>query len=675
MPIPLFVALSLTAFTPIPAIQGATHVSPYRGESVTTGGVVTAVASNGFYLQDPAGDGDEATSDGVFVYTGSQVTVFPGDEVEVDGSVAEFLPGDDAKSLTITEIHPLRVRLLARGRALPTPVLVGGSGRIPPREIVDDDAVTTYQPGEDGLDFWESLEGMRVRLAAPSVTSATNSYGETWVVTEQGHSGMSARGALTATSKDANPERVQIDDVLVPAPMPVFRVGDGITDVVGVVDYRFGCFEVLPLTAPALVTHGPEPEVSDLAGGGGRLTIATFNLRNLTPGDGTRMPLLADIIVRNLRAPAIVVLEEVQDASGPLDDGTTHAAATLDSLAATIRRAGGPVYHAREIAPADGMDGGQPGGNIRVALLFDSTRAVFVDRGVPSAFTAVLAVATDSGAALTPSPGRVAPLYPAWDDARKPLAAEFRVGGAPLFVVACHFSSRSGTTPDFGAVQPPDDPRTAKRFAQAQIVRDFVQSILHVDPAARVVVAGDFNDDVFSGALAPLSSSTALYDLHWRLPEEERYSFLYDGHAHAYDRILLSPALVAGSRVDIVHVCAEYAGAASDHDPVLASLLVTRGASAGAGGTTPRIESIRPNPSSGPVMIMLGGSAVEQAAIYDARGRRVRRLLPAEAGGGAIHWDGNDDSGRASASGVYFVRVTGPGGTAVRRVVRIHTRG
>ena len=38
-------------------VQGRGHISPFRGRRVTTAGVVTAVDTDGFYLQDPAGDG------------------------------------------------------------------------------------------------------------------------------------------------------------------------------------------------------------------------------------------------------------------------------------------------------------------------------------------------------------------------------------------------------------------------------------------------------------------------------------------------------------------------------------------------------------------------------------------------------------------------------------------
>ena len=83
----------MAVFAPIFAIQGSTHTSTFAGEEVTTTGIVTAVRSNGFYIQDPLGDGDTATSDAIFVFTGSAPEVAVGDGVRVDGTVEEFFPG------------------------------------------------------------------------------------------------------------------------------------------------------------------------------------------------------------------------------------------------------------------------------------------------------------------------------------------------------------------------------------------------------------------------------------------------------------------------------------------------------------------------------------------------------------------------------------------------------
>ena len=56
-------------------IQGDGHLSPLVGDEVTTEGVVTAVGFRSFYVQDVVGDGDDTTSDGIFVSSTSAVAV------------------------------------------------------------------------------------------------------------------------------------------------------------------------------------------------------------------------------------------------------------------------------------------------------------------------------------------------------------------------------------------------------------------------------------------------------------------------------------------------------------------------------------------------------------------------------------------------------------------------
>ena len=82
-------------FTPIYAIQGAGAAAALTG-TVTTQGVVVgdfegpSPALRGFYLQDPAGDGNAATSDALFVFNGNNDNVNLGDLVRVTGSAGEF---------------------------------------------------------------------------------------------------------------------------------------------------------------------------------------------------------------------------------------------------------------------------------------------------------------------------------------------------------------------------------------------------------------------------------------------------------------------------------------------------------------------------------------------------------------------------------------------------------
>ena len=80
-------------YTPIYQIQGSGASAAITG-NVTTQGVVVGdfegtASASGFYLQDLTGDGDAATSDGIFVFTGSANLVSAGQVVRVTGYARE----------------------------------------------------------------------------------------------------------------------------------------------------------------------------------------------------------------------------------------------------------------------------------------------------------------------------------------------------------------------------------------------------------------------------------------------------------------------------------------------------------------------------------------------------------------------------------------------------------
>ncbi|MGB3713247.1 MAG: hypothetical protein WA996_02340 [Candidatus Promineifilaceae bacterium] len=64
---------------------------------------------------------------------------------------------------------------------------------------------------------------------------------------------------------------------------------------------------------------------------------------------------------------------------------------TVGLLISEIVGIGGPTYEFRDISPVDLMDGGIPGGNIRVGFLFNPGRATFIDRPGGDATTATTA--------------------------------------------------------------------------------------------------------------------------------------------------------------------------------------------------------------------------------------------------------------------------------------------
>jgi uncharacterized protein len=563
--------------TRIHDIQGAGHLAALTGTR-TTRGIVTAKATNGFWLQDPCPDAANSTSEGLFVSTSGSPTVAVGDDVAVTGSVSEVRPGGAATNLTVTTMAYASKTTYGTGRSLPAATIVGSGGRVPPGAVIEDDATGdvetsgTFDPATDGLDFWESLEGMRVQVASAAVVGPTNKYGE-FVVVPAGSGVRTTRGGIATQSSDFNPERVVVADRL--AASPTVNVGDTFAAaLIGVLDYDFGNYTVQPSSYPAVVSGGLTGETTN-AQGTGELAIATFNVENLDPGDAqSKFDALATQIVTNLRAPDLVTLEEVQDNNGATDNGVVACDQTMSKLISAISAHGGPTYTYRQINPVNDADGGEPGGNIRQVLMFRTDRGLtFTDRPGGTA-TAATTVSNVGGVPqLSYSPGRVQPGDSAFSSSRKPLAAEFRWNGRTLFVVANHFNSKGGDNPLMGRYQPPSYPSETQRHQQATIVKSFVDSIRAIDANAAIVVLGDLNDYDFSQTADILTAGGAMVDLPRTLTVAERYTYVYEGNSQVLDHILLSSWLATVPYAyDVVHVNSEFATQVSDHEPQVVRL-------------------------------------------------------------------------------------------------------
>ncbi len=576
-------APALASGATIMEIQGTNHISPLANMTVSAEGIVTATrlvqAPRGFYLQGPVGDGNPVTSDGIFVFTSTAPTVAVGARVSVFGRVVENRAA--APNLTITQFDRPAITVLSTGNPVPAATTIPQ----PPTEVIENDATdveTTgvFDPQSDGIDFYETFEGMRVQVVDPVAVSRRNSFGETAVISDDWAAGLlSARGAIVVQPNDFNPERVIVDDEnLRPGTTPPNDTGDRFGGpLVGVMDYTFGNFKLQLTAAPTVVDGGLQPETTR-APGSQELAVATFNVLNLAPipADAAQTVALARQIVFDLKAPDLIALQEMQDASGEADDGVTAGAPTFQALVDAIVAVGGPEYEFRQIDPVNNQDGGAPGSNIRVGFLFHRERGLsFTDRPGGDATTPTEVIDHPSGPRLTLSPGRVDPQHPAWftpEGTRKPLAGEFRFRGKRLFVIANHLKSKTGDDPLFGRVQPPRELSVPQRVAQAEIVRDFVNEILAVDPNAYVIVLGDFNDFHFSAALDTLEGGV-LTNLTETIPANDRYTFVFDGNGQTLDHILVSPRIAQRRPLyDIVHNNIEFAEQASDHDAGIARI-------------------------------------------------------------------------------------------------------
>ena len=220
----------------ISEIQGAAHLSPHNGDTVTTTGIVIGKIGSSFYIQDPTPDANPDTSEGLQIFGASAAAgVSVGDAVSVLGRVSEFRA--NATSLTLTELTSPVVTVLSTGNALPAPTVIGTGGRIPPNTVIEDDATATSRRRralrsrrgrprllrEHGRDARPDERPRRDEL------TFTN-FGEIFVVGDNGANAttMTPHGGIVISPGDLNPERMVIDDEWFksgPPAMPAVNVG------------------------------------------------------------------------------------------------------------------------------------------------------------------------------------------------------------------------------------------------------------------------------------------------------------------------------------------------------------------------------------------------------------------------------------------------------------------
>ena len=603
--------------TPIYDIQGEGHVSPESGDSVVTQGVITAIGFRALYVQDPNGDGNDATSDAIFVFDFGFRDRSIGQCVELDGSVSEFIGGDAATgNLSTTQMFAPAITVIdceatfGPGYSFPSPVVIGLSGRVPPNEItisedeIDppinlqnavDDAANNFDPDEDGIDFYESMESMLVTVEDAQAVSATRRFGsfsaEFFTVPNQAdrdiiepNDVMTQRGGILLQpdpdgTGDLNPERVQVQlsgTPLYPGDMNLqVKVGDLVGDVTGPLGYSFGNYEIHATHEITVVDGGLSPESTSIVSNPSRVTVASYNVLNLSfagSGDAAQSDKLGEQIVDALGAPDVIALQEIQDDSTTTDNGVVTADDTLQMLVNSIVSAGGPTYVAFNVEPVNNTQGGAPGGNIRNAFLYNPDRVGLVD------FTALTAgVLTTAGAEPT-----------AFDGTRIPLAATFDKDGSEFTVISVHNSSRFGSTPIFGGPQPFVQAGEAEREAQSKALNQYVDSLLAADADAQVMVAGDFNtfewtDELLEDVpgpepalhnLVPIGNDNSNKGNH--KGEEGFYSFIFDGNSQMLDHFFVTSSLLPSAKFDVVHLNVDFPRTfinttASDHEPMVTS--------------------------------------------------------------------------------------------------------
>ena len=550
--------------TPVFAIQGRGAASPLVNRNVTTRGVVTRVNNNGYFLQDPAGDGDPLTSDGVFVYTGRAPRVAAGQWVRVSAQVVEHHTATQLTSVSAQQ------------------VLGPGPDILP--------AVVRLTDGAAGM--LERVEGMLVRIDGPLTVSQNRllgrygqltlaAGGRAWIPTDR-HRPASAEAATLAARHAAS---LVLDDgssVQNPSPVPhlagstSLRVGDTVRGLVGVVDHGPSGDTAAGPTAYRLHASRPpafrqdNPRAARPPSVRGRLRIATFNVHNYFTSvrdgaagcfpSGTRSDCRgaasADEFVRQ-RAKIVAALAAIDaDAIGLVEIENNGLAAVRDLVEALNDLQGAGTYASVPLPEA-----GTGGDAIKVAIVYKPARLSRV--GMPRSDT-----------------------HPTHH--RAPLAQTFAAGTERFTLVVAHFKSKSceGASGDNADRRDGQGCFNARRIAQGAALRAFVKEVQASARDADVLLVGDLNayskeDPVVAFTDAGWIDQVARFDA-------SGYSYVFDGAAGRLDHALATASLspqVSGAAV--WHINADEPAVldyradtglpatpyrSSDHDPVVVGL-------------------------------------------------------------------------------------------------------
>lgn len=531
---------------PIYKLQGNGAKSPYEGQTVSTRGVVTKLNSNGFFLQDPVGDGDPTTSDGIFVFTSTVPTVSVGQLIQLSGKVTEFNTGSAGNAATLA--RPL-TQLTA-----PTGIAVQGSGYVVTPVEVD---LATLPA--DGL---EAYEGMVVTLRGPLTVQ------QNYFLQRFGQLTLAAGGRLLAPTNvmPAGPDALAmkadnlrrsiiLDDGtslqnVNPTPFlgadNTVRAGDTVASLTGVIDYGLassssggaGSYKIHPLAAPDFARTTPRvatPQVS-----GGNVRIASANVLNFfttfTNGQtfdgksGQGCALGGSVSAGNCRGA----------------DNLTEFQRQRAKIVANLAGLNADVVGLMEI---------QNNGNIALQHLVDSLNAQ-VGAGT-YALVPTPAQGTGDDAirvAMIYKPGKltlngVSISDPDDVNNRPPLAQGFLLPNGEKFSVIVNHLKSKGSCPNSGPDA--DDGLqgcwTATRVAQAQRLKTFLGTVKGSFGTPQVVMLGDFNAYAKEDPILALTSDGSIVDQVGRFDPTD-YSYVFDAMAgrldHGFSTAELSPKVV-----------------------------------------------------------------------------------------------------------------------------------
>lgn len=544
-------ALAAPQFT-IMQIQGNGVRSPLVGQSVTTTGVVYDIASNGFWMQDPNGDGDAATSDGIFVATSSTSAIHKGDSVSVTGTVSEVVAGNDQAAAPETQLTSPTVVVLSTGNPLPPPTTISAAN---------------VDPNGD-LSQLERFEGMRVHVDTLNVIMPTGGALNESTATSVSDgvfygvfpglprafrgAGIELPSAAPSGSPccipfwNGAPQRIRVDTKALSTPQDV-ATGALVSNLTGPLSFAQHTYTIVTETAPAVVPPSSTSASAVPAPASDEFTIATFNLQHFydtTNNTGTepvlssaafngRLAKLSLTIRTLLLMPDIISVQEVENLS------TLQAIANRVNNDAVAAGGSNPGYAAYLI----------PGNDPVLNLGFLVRPRITVNS--VNQYGKTVTFVQPNGATVNLND-------------RPPLVLDATVsnsfGSLRFLVINAHGVSTSNID------SPTDGARVRlKRRLQAEYLANLMQSFQVANPQAKILLAGDVNayavndgyvDEIGTllGTPTPanqvVAASADLVDpnftnLEALLAPEQRYQFANFGTAESIDFLLASQGMMS----------------------------------------------------------------------------------------------------------------------------------
>lgn len=574
-------------------IASAETISEIQGTSITSKmenkevkdviGVVTLVKdSKGFFIQSIKSDKNSKTSEGIYVENKIKADVKAGELVKIDGVVKEtYMSRIDKSQLTNTAIAASKIELLDLNKIYSIkPVVI--SGKETPRTVHNGD-FNTLNTKTNAMDYYESLEGMLVRIPKPLITGFKEKYGDIWVVPNLGKYAETRSkngGVVYNNYKYEQTQRITITttpwkltknskfiDGITPNPGDTFK-----GDIVGVLYYDNAEYRILPINDfPGIQDSKTAPEKNKFKYDSKKLNVVSYNIENFSHVDAPdRVVELARQVKEELQTPDILGLIEVGDDDGHKATTLVEATENVNAIVDEIKKQTGLEYGIMTVAPEHGKDGGWVDMHIRNVILYrkDRLNPVKFNQGDSKIDTQIM---KENGKTyMSYNPGRIGNNDPVWKDVRKPVIAQLEFQGKNIFVIANHLKSKRADHKIYGSNQPVVRASEEIRNPEAIRINEFAKEILKNDPNATIISLGDMNDFEFSNTIK-LMSKDILIDTISELPKSERSTYIYQGNAQTLDNILINKKYKGKVNVDVIRRNSEFTlsqGSFSDHDPM-----------------------------------------------------------------------------------------------------------